>query len=62
MKYSELRKILRQSGCTVVRQGANHEIWYSSKTRRHFPVARHNADEVYTGTLRDIVKQSGIKI
>ena len=62
MKYSELRRLLRKNGCMAVRQGANHEIWYSPKTKRHFPVARHDADEVYIRTLKDIEKQSGIKI
>ena len=60
MKYSELRRILKKQGCTVIRQGANHEIWFSPITGRKFPVARHNADEVYPKTLSDIVKQSGI--
>lgn len=62
MKYSELRRLLKKHGCIVVRQGANHEIWFSSKTGKRFPVARHDSDEVYLGTPKDIVRQSGITI
>lgn len=60
MKYSELKKVLRANNCMLIRQGAKHEIWYSPKTGRHFPVGRHDAEEVYIKTLKDIVKQSGI--
>ncbi|MBP5488539.1 MAG: type II toxin-antitoxin system HicA family toxin [Bacteroidales bacterium] len=62
MKYSELRRMLRAQGCYPIRQGSNHEIWYSPITERKFPVGRHEAEEVYLRTLKDIVKQSGIVI
>ena len=62
MKYSELRRILLNYGCYPVREGANHEIWFSPVTKRVFPVARHWSEEVYKGTLKDILKQSGIKL
>ena len=62
MKYSELRRLLRKKGCMVVRQGANHEIWYSPKTKRMFPVARHDAAEGFVKTLKDIILQSGISV
>lgn len=62
MKYSELKRILRAYHCIVIRQGSNHEIWHSPITNRRFPVGRHDAEEVYSGTLNDIVKQSGIKL
>ncbi|MBR0110476.1 MAG: type II toxin-antitoxin system HicA family toxin [Bacteroidales bacterium] len=62
MKYSELRRLLYRQGCIVIRQGSNHEIWYSPITGRRFPVGRHDAEEVYIGTLKDIIKQSGIQL
>lgn len=60
MKYSELRRILRDHGCYPIREGANHEIWFSPITKRRFPVARHGSEEVFKVTLKDILKQSGI--
>jgi hypothetical protein len=37
--YRELAAILRESGCTPVRQGkGSHEIWYSPVNRRHATV------------------------
>jgi len=34
-----VRRLLRQAGCTLVRQGkGDHEIWYSPITKTAFPV------------------------
>ncbi len=59
MKTSELLKILKAHGCYKVRDGGNHEIWYSPATNRQFPVGRH-AKEVKTGTAAGILRQAGI--
>lgn len=48
----ELRRLLREAGCTFVRSGkGSHQIWHSSITRRRFPVpvrivSRHTANGV----------------
>jgi predicted RNA binding protein YcfA (HicA-like mRNA interferase family) len=48
----ELRKLLKASGCTMVRQGkGSHEIWQSPITRTNFPVpidipSRHTANAI----------------
>ena len=53
-----LKEILRQNGCTFVRQGrGDHEIWYSPVAKRNFMVdnnikSRHWAN--YT------LKQAGL--
>ncbi|MDR3021847.1 MAG: type II toxin-antitoxin system HicA family toxin [Clostridiales bacterium] len=60
MKYSELKRLLKENNCKLVREGANHEVWYSPKTDGEFVVGRHNNQEVRTGTLHAIYKQSGI--
>lgn len=62
MKTTELRKKLLDSGCTLVRYGANHDIWYSLITQRRFPIPRHTAKEVASGTLKDIAKKSGVAL
>jgi hypothetical protein len=47
-----LRELLRECGCTFVRQGKDsHEIWHSPITKRNFPVpvgiaSRHTANAV----------------
>jgi len=61
MKYSELKKLLRKNGCYKNSEGANHEIWYSPKTKKTFPVGRHNTEDVPKGTFNAILSQSGIK-
>lgn len=54
----ELKKILRDAGCYLVRQGkGDHEIWYSPKTDVNFVVdagvpSRHTANQA--------LKQAGL--
>ena len=51
----ELRRILTDAGCRLVRQGkGDHEIWFRPANGRHFTVdrgvtSRHTAN----GTLKD---------
>ncbi len=60
MKVSELVRLLTKAGCYVLRQGANHEIWYSPITNQTFPVSRHGSQEMKDGTLKSIKKMAGI--
>lgn len=60
MKVSEMKKLLKQIGCRKIRDGANHEIWYSPITDRKFQVPRHQSQEVPTGTEKQIRKESGL--
>lgn len=60
MRYSELKHRLRKKGCYKAREGANHEIWYSPKTGKYFPVGRHDKQEVPSGTLKSILRDAGI--
>lgn len=61
MKYSELEKIIREAGCYVLKEGANHTIWYSPITGQKFPVGRHRTEDIPTGTLKSIKKAAGIQ-
>jgi HicA toxin of bacterial toxin-antitoxin, len=55
---ARLKRLLRQAGCRLERQGkGDHEIWYSPMTNRRFPVdskirSRHTANGV--------LKQAGL--
>lgn len=55
----ELKRVLRAAGCHFVRQGhGDHEIWFSPKSKRNFPVdskikSRHTANGV--------LKQAGLE-
>ena len=60
MKTRDLVKLLKKSGCFCIREGGNHEIWYSPMTGLKFPVWRHTG-EIPTGTLEQILKAAGIK-
>ena len=49
MKTNELLKLLKKNGCSLIRHGSNHDIWYSSVTGKQFAVPRHKK-EIKTGT------------
>ena len=61
MKYSELKRILRENGCYMTSEGASHEEWFSPITNEHFPVGRHGSKEVPVGTYNAIMRESGIR-
>lgn len=59
-KYREIIKRLRQLGFEFDRQAAgSHEIWFNPETRRYTTVPNHPGD-LPEGTLRAILKESGI--
>lgn len=60
MRQSELLKLLSSNGCYLVRNGKEHDRWYSPKTGKKFSVPRH-AKEVATGTANRILKDAGLK-
>ena len=55
MKTNELKRLLRRGGCYRLRKGAEHDIWINPKTGRKAAVPRHEAREVRTGTLKNIL-------
>jgi predicted RNA binding protein YcfA (HicA-like mRNA interferase family) len=61
MKVSELIKVLKKSGCNCVEHGAEHDKWYSKKSRKYFRVPRHKAREIPSGTLNHILKDAGLR-
>lgn len=60
MTYGELKQ-LKKSGCWILREGSNHEIWYSPITGKQFPVGRHTKEEVPRGTLNSIKNAAGLR-
>lgn len=56
MKTNELKRLLRERGCILLRQGARHEAWTNPQTGAVSFVPRHNAQEIPTGTLQKILK------
>jgi len=55
---SELKRILREAGCYLDRQGkGDHEIWFSPKTNRKFPV---DANIKSKHTANAVLKQAGL--
>lgn len=61
MNQGELKRYLKRNGCTKIREGKRHEIWYSETTGMKFEVGRHDKEEVATGTLRKILKAAGLE-
>jgi len=61
MKYSELKKRLKKSGCYKQSEGARHENWFSPITGKIFQVGRHDTEDVKKGILHRIFKDAGLK-
>ncbi len=61
MKVSEMKKLLKAIGCFKVKEGGNHEIWFSPKTGKKFPIGRHDSQELKNGTQESIMKAAGLK-
>jgi predicted RNA binding protein YcfA (HicA-like mRNA interferase family) len=63
MKYSELeRKIKQTTNCRFFRNGSRHPIWINPETGELFEMSHHGSEEVRPGTLKSIVKKSGVKL
>lgn len=56
--YREVVEVLKAAGCSFKRQGkGDHEIWYSPKTGRTFPVDKGIRSRL---TANAIMKQAGV--
>ncbi|HEY3388215.1 MAG TPA: type II toxin-antitoxin system HicA family toxin [Prolixibacteraceae bacterium] len=62
MKYSEVEKKLKKEGCSFYKDGSNHPIWFSPITGKKFSLSYHRSEEVKSGTLKSISKDSGVKL
>ncbi len=64
MKYRELHRKLREIGCYPVKgqQIAGHPAWFSPVTGRYFPTSHHGSADVKPGTLKSILRDSGLTL
>lgn len=63
MKYNELHRRLREIGCYPIgKQIAGHPGWFSPITGKTFPTSNHYSEEVKRGTLKNILRDSGLKL
>lgn len=58
MKRRQLLKHLKEHGCGLLREGANHSIYQNDETGAEAPVPRHG--EIDNVTARVICKELGI--
>ena len=63
MKYSELeREIKKTTDCRLFRSGSRHPIWKNPDTGELFEMSHHKSAEVKPGTLKNIIKKSGVRL
>lgn len=62
MKYSELEKKLKKAGCYLEGTMGGHPLWYSPITGKFFKMSHHGSKEIASGTLKSIIKDSGVKV
>ncbi len=60
MKLSELLKLFSKNRIELLQHGKRHDIYYSPITGKKFPVPRHGAKEMATGTVNNILRSAGI--
>ena len=61
MKVSELKRLLKENGCYFLKEGGEHETWYSPKSQKKLRIPRHDSKELPTGTRDRILKDAGLK-
>lgn len=61
MKVSEMVKLIKEIGCYKIKEGTNHERWFSPITGEEFSIPRHYAKELKNKTEHSIRKQAGLK-
>lgn len=59
MKKREMERKLKEAGCRLLRQGANHEVWVSAEGKRIY-LPRHKAQEIPKGTAESILREAGL--
>jgi mRNA interferase HicA len=59
MKRRDLLRVLREHGCQLVREGAEHSIWENPAANRSASVPRHREIPEYTAAR--ILKQLGVR-
>ena len=47
MKRRELLRKLQRAGCTLLRSGGNHDIYFNPNTGKKQPVPRHSEIDEY---------------
>lgn len=62
MKGSELKRKLKKSKQVYfVEEGKEHEKWHSDITGKDIRIPRHDAKDIPTGTVKQILKDAGLK-
>ncbi len=62
MKFSELKKKLKQAGFRLEQQGkGSHRIWYNKQSGKRIIFPDHGSKEIPKGTANSIMKDAGIK-
>ena len=54
-------RLLKEHGCFELSHGKEHDVWFSPITNAKIRIPRHTSKEVPQGTLKNILKQAGIK-
>ena len=57
MKTNQFVRRLKAAGCSLVRHGGGHDIWYSPITGLTERVPRHGSKEVHPGLLKTLERR-----
>ena len=63
LEYREVTERLRRFGFRFYRQGkGSHELWVRDADGRVVPVPKHKGKSIRKGTVRAIIRESGVSI
>ncbi|PJH76419.1 MAG: addiction module toxin, HicA family [Anaerolineae bacterium CG_4_9_14_0_8_um_filter_58_9] len=63
LNYREVIERLRKIGFRFYRQGkGSHELWVRDEDGRVVPVPRHEGKAIRKGTLRAIIRETGLDV
>jgi len=63
LEYREVIERLRRFGFRLYRQGkGSHELWVRDADGRVVPVPKHKGKSIRKGTVRAIIRESGVSI
>ena len=57
MKTNQFVRRLKAAGCSLIRHGGGHDIWYSPITGLTERVPRHGSKEVHPGLLKTLERR-----
>lgn len=61
MTWAELERKIKKAGWRFDHHGGKHDVYSHPEKNIHLQILRHKTQEVASGTLRQILRDAGLK-